>query len=524
MSGMIFVGIGLLEQYEGGLFIMSLINISHLTFSYDGSYDDIFTDVSFQIDTDWKLGFVGRNGRGKTTFLKLLMGEFEYRGNISASVEFSYFPFEVEDVEERTLDILDSISNNHMFWQLQREMALLEIDEKVLYRPFSTLSNGERTKALLAALFLRENNFLLIDEPTNHLDMHGRSVVGKYLSGKKGFILVSHDRAFLDASVDHILSINKANIEVRKGDFSAWYRDKENIDRFELAKNEKLKGEIKHLEEATKRTADWSDKVEAGKLSAGDRGYAGKQAKLMMQRAKSIETRRNRAVEEKSKLLKNIERNENLAIRPLKHRKQRLIEVKELSLRYGERTVVANMSFCVEQGERIALTGKNGCGKTSVLRLLAGFYGSDHGVQRTASPMDTFGYSGTIWIPNDLIISYMPQDTSFLEGDLIEYARRECIDESLFLTILRKLDFPRVQFEKDMRDFSQGQRKKALIAKSLCEQAHVYIWDEPLNYIDVLSRIQIETLLGESAPTMLLVEHDVSFIKRVCTEAVHLHK
>ncbi len=124
-------------------------------------------------------------------------------------------------------------------WKLKRELSLLEVEEEVLYRPFATLSNGEQTKVLLAALFLKESNFLLIDEPTNHLEMNAREKVGQYLNSKKGFILVSHDRAFLDQCVDHILSINRNHIEIQRGNFSTWQQNKELQDRFELAENEK---------------------------------------------------------------------------------------------------------------------------------------------------------------------------------------------------------------------------------------------------------------------------------------------
>jgi len=97
----------------------------------------------------------------------------------------------------------------------------------VLERPFSTLSFGERTKVMLAALFLKKNNFLLIDEPTNHLDMEGRAALADYLRTKKGFILVSHDRAFLDQCIDHVLSINRADIEVMKGNYTTWRENKD---------------------------------------------------------------------------------------------------------------------------------------------------------------------------------------------------------------------------------------------------------------------------------------------------------
>ena len=132
---------------------MSQISVNNLTFYYDGSYDHIFENVSFQIDTDWKLGLIGRNGRGKTTFLNLLLGKYEYKGSISSSVPFDYFPFPVEDVGKMTIDIVDDVDKNYELWKVCRELNLLQTDCEVLYRPFETLSNGERTKVMLAVLF-----------------------------------------------------------------------------------------------------------------------------------------------------------------------------------------------------------------------------------------------------------------------------------------------------------------------------------------------------------------------------------
>ena len=116
----------------------------------------------------------------------------------------------------------------------------------------------------------------------------------------------------------------------------------------------------------------------------------------------------------------------------------------------------------------------------------------------------------------------MPQDASFLTGGLRDYAREQGIDETLFKTILRQLDFSRIQFEKDMEDYSAGQKKKVLIASSLCRQAHIYIWDEPLNYVDVLSRMQIEELIAAYRPTMLFVEHDQAFCEKIATKTIKL--
>ena len=494
--------------------IMSQIKVSHLTFAYDGSYENVFTDVSFELDTDWKLGFCGRNGRGKTTFLSLLMGRYQYNGTISASVGFEYFPYSVGNTEKNTWDILRTIAPDASLWQVQRELSKLAVAENALYRSFSTLSNGERTKALLAGLFLKENNFLLIDEPTNHLDMPGRETVARYLNGKKGFILVSHDRAFLDECTDHILSINRANIDVQNGNFSSWWLNKQRQDEYELAENERLKKDITRLETAMRRTAAWSDKAERGKIgivpgvtekSKGRRAYEGEKSRKMMARSKTIQNRQQGSITEKSKLLKNLEFAEELKLRPLVYHTSRLLSVSNLSVAYEETPVFNGMSFSLHQGERVALMGGNGCGKSSLLKLIYG---------------ETIPHDGIVALGSRLILSYVPQDTSFLSGSLDDYANQESIDRTLFRSILRKLDFSRAQFEKNMRDFSAGQKKKTLLARSLCQQAHLYVWDEPLNYIDVLSRMQIEALILAYKPTLLFVEHDRVFCDHIATKEV----
>ncbi len=491
---------------------MSQICVNNLTFHYDGSYDNVFEQVSFSVDSNWKLGFVGRNGRGKTTLLKLLMGEYEYGGSISSDVLFDYFPFKVRDSSLTTQTIFEEISNAPL-WMLKRELILLDVDESVLERAFSTLSPGEQTKVLLAALFCKPDFFLLIDEPTNHLDMEARAIVSRYLNSKKGFILVSHDRTFLDGCIDHILSINRSDIEVQKGNFSSWEQNRHRQDAFELAENERLARQIGQLRTAARRTAEWSDRVEASKIGAGsaegtmDRGAIGHKAAKMMKRAKAIEKRRESAAKEKETLLKNLERNDTLKIAPLRHHADVLVEALDLSIVYGERTICGPLNFTIRQGQRIALSGKNGSGKSSIVRLLMG---------------EAIPHTGRLRTASGLIVSYMPQDTSFLHGTVLEYARASGLDETLFLTILRKLDFPRVQFEKDMRDFSGGQKKKALLAKTLSERAHLYVWDEPLNFVDVLSRMQVRDLLLDGNPSMLFVEHDRSFMDEIATNIIRL--
>ena len=485
---------------------MALIQISDLTFAYDGSYDNVFENVSFRIDSNWKLGLSGRNGRGKTTLLNLLMGRYQYQGIISSPLEFEYFPYEA-DLTADTIDVISSKAPDAQLWEIERELSLLKVDENVLYRPFGTLSNGERTKVLLAALFLKENSFLLIDEPTNHLDTEGRQILARYLDRHSGFILVSHDRAFLDRCIDHIMVINRKNIDIIRGNFSTWQHEKQMQDNREFAENEKHKKEIGRLKEAAARTANWSDKVEKTKLGAQDRGFVGHRAAKMMQRSKNMERRRQEHIEEKSKLLHNIDNADDLKLSPLPFFTDKLLELSHVSGGYEGRNVLNDVSFDVRSGDRIAVQGGNGSGKSTLLKMICGLKKD---------------YDGKIFRSDRLLISYVPQSTEGLGGDLKDYARRYNIDESLFKAILRKLDFKREQFEKDISDFSDGQKKKVLISRSLCEQAHLYVWDEPLNYIDVLSRMQIERLILEYKPTLLFVEHDIAFCENIATKKVKL--
>ena len=490
---------------------MSMIRVENLTFAYPSSYDNIFEDVSFQIDTDWKLGFIGRNGRGKTTFLNLLLGKYDYSGRIYSSVSFDYFPYPVADGSRAAGEVLAEVCPGAEEWELVRELSYLKLGEDVLSQRFCTLSNGEQTKLLLAALFLNDGRFLLIDEPTNHLDAAGRETVAAYLKRKKSFILVSHDRGFLDGCVDHILSINRASIEVQSGNYTSWQQNFQRRQDFELAQNERLKKSIDSMSRAAQRTSSWSERAEAAKYGSGpvDRGYVGHKAAKVMKRSKAIEARQQRAIEEKSGLLKDLESAEELKLFPLRHFADTIAAFSGVAPAYDGRAVCRPVTFEIRRGERVVLDGRNGSGKSSLLKLLAGL------------PIE---HSGTISAAPGLIISCVPQDTSFLRGSLSDFAEENRLDESLFKTILRKLDFSRVQLSKGMEDFSAGQKKKVLIAKSLCERAHLYVWDEPLNYIDIYSRIQIENLIKEYSPTMLLVEHDLAFRSAVATKTVEMSK
>ena len=493
---------------------MSLSQISHLTFSYPGSYDPVFTDVNLRLDSRWKLGLTGRNGRGKTTLLRILAGEYPQTGIEIREVP-RIFPCPVAHPEHRVAAVAREVTGDMVpDWMLERELNLLGLWEAFLERTFSTLSQGEQARVLLAALFLQEGSYPLIDEPTNHLDAGGRARLGEYLrSRRQWFLLVSHDRVLLDTCVDHMLSIERTGLSLMQGNYSVWQRERDRRDAGELAENDRLTREIHRLQEGARRAAAWSDKVEKGKYATRnsglrvDRGYVGHQSARMMQQAKNIEARREKAIVEKTALLKNLETAEDLKLWPMEYPDSCLVRCRDLSVCYGGQEIFAPVTFELHGGERLALAGANGSGKSSVLRLICG---------------EKVPHSGLCEIASGLVISRVAQSPEPFDGTPGEYAQHHNVDKSLFLAILRKLGFERVQFEKRISDLSAGQQKKLMLARSLCQRAHLYLWDEPLNYIDVISRRQIEELILRYRPTLLFVEHDRAFCQTVATRTVEL--
>ncbi len=506
---------------------MSQIRADHLTFSYEGSAEPVFDDASFTLDTDWKLGLIGRNGKGKTTLLRLLTGELSGRGTLSKSVPVSYFPYAVtaEQMQQSAAEFAEELRKGCELWRVICELSELHEDSEILYRSFDTLSFGQRTKVLLAVLFSGDNDFLLIDEPTNHLDVQARRAVQQYLSSKKGFILVSHDRDLLDACTDHILVLNRKTIMVQNGNFSCWQENQKRRDQFAEAENEKHRKQIRRLRQAARQTAEWAEKSERTKIGfdpvrehdrcISTRSFIGAKTKKMQSRVKNTQQRIDREIAEQEGLLQDIEEVAALKMTPLKHHKETLVTVRDCTLQYAGNSapVCSGLTFQIRQGERIALHGANGCGKSTLMRLILQTAG-------VLPPDDTLTVSGICETASGLIVSYVPQDTSFLHGSIPEFCEARRLDRSLFCTVLRRLDLSRAQFHKDISEFSEGQKKKVLIAASLMTPAHLYIWDEPLNFIDIFSRMQIETLIDACRPTMLFAEHDSRFRENIAAETV----
>lgn len=223
---------------------MSMIDVSNLTFGYEGSPELIFDHVGFRSIAAGNWALPGGTAGERPPSCGCSRGSTRTAAPSPPLWNLSTSPTRWRTCPGRDWRWCGEIAPEAEDWEIQRELGLLDLAERSLELPFSSLSNGERTKVLLAAMFLKENAFLLIDEPTNHLDLEGRRKLGSYLARKRGFLLVSHDRAFLDQCVDHILAINRTNIEIQRGNFSSWWENRRRQDAFELARQEKLQKDI----------------------------------------------------------------------------------------------------------------------------------------------------------------------------------------------------------------------------------------------------------------------------------------
>jgi lincosamide and streptogramin A transport system ATP-binding/permease protein len=525
---------------------MSLIVFDNITFSYGAVSGEIFKNLSLNIDTSWRLGVIGRNGKGKTSLLYLINKKVEpLKGSVYTPVDTFYFPYETDNEEAATISIVrESVAP---FYEWERTMETLlnksdeesvlsyceiqekyqkaggyEIDYKIekefseiglsadlLNKCFNTLSGGEQTRALITALFLRSNAFPLIDEPTNHLDMKGRAMLGDYLSNKNGFIVVSHDRYFLDMCIDHILSINKNDIRLNKGNYSQWKYNMDIEEAFELRKRDNLEREIHQLEEAARKRRSWSFKKEKEIIGApnNEKGFISHRAAKLMKRAIRIEDRVDKKLEEKKSLLKNYEKERNLKIDKSKGSHKVLLNVENVTLGYNEQFIINNFSMMLREGERIAVIGDNGCGKTTLLRAILGKLEVCDGIVK---------------IPSHISYIYARQNPDWNTGNLLEYLKSEKIDVVKFRNIMSVMGIAGDVFDKPLESFSRGEKKKIELSRSFLEPYDFLIWDEPMNYLDISSREQIECVLLKYQPTMLFTEHDRKFIDRIATRIIQL--
>lgn len=527
-----------------------------LSFAHDGAEANLFTDLELVIDTGWRAALVGANGRGKTTLLRLLAGELAPdRGEVERPVDCLLFSSEAEgaltafeaakDVSgpfrrwERQIEALLADGDEHALKRygelesryrasggyeidaaLAVELTSLGVDASLARRPFANLSGGEQTRVCLAGLFAARGAFPLIDEPTNHLDLEGRQLLADYLARKSGFLLVSHDRAFLDAAIDHVIALNPDTVDVQRSDYSTWRQGHHARLAEQARRNATLKKDIARLEGAARSRragaeARESDKTAGGRSRlpserGGDSGFIGARAARQMKRALAAERRAGEAAEQRRDSLTDVEKVYPLTIagpETAAPTDAPLVRVRNLTVGWAG-WLFEPLTFEVGPGDRIALTGPNGSGKSSLLDLLAG------------SPLPEV--AGECRLHSRISVSRARQLPGWRDGLLRSHLADEGLDEARFRQLMAALGVRGSVLDQPLSRLSQGQLKKVELARSLSRPAHLYLWDEPLNYVDVDAREQIEAALLESGSAFIFVEHDARFVDTVATGRVAL--
>lgn len=496
---------------------MSTIQITHLTFAYPGQ-DNLFTNQNLTFDSGWKLGLTGRNGRGKTTLLNLIRGKLSGQGSITMPLTPLYFPQPVKDPTKEAWVVATEASTAEL-WEIQRELSLMHADDDLLYRPYESLSGGEQTKVLLAVTFASQTGFPLLDEPTNHLDIRGRDQIAAYLKqAQQGFIVISHDRHFLDVATDHTLTIEKQQLVLTQGNYSAYAQAKQLKDQSEYAEQAKLRRDIDRLKQTAASKRQWSHSREADKYgnphqkgsgAVYDTGFIGARSARVMQKAKNLEHRMDKAITDKESLLQNVEFVDPLTMNYQPDHHETLLWVRNVQLSYdGQPLFSKPISFELNRGDRLALIGPNGSGKSSLIAAILGQFKGE--------------VTGEIQLTENAKRSLVRQHYPDNFGTLTQFAEKRGLSYQALLNNLKKLGMPRAAFNTLIQQLSAGQQKKVELAASLATPTSLYLWDEPLNYLDVFNQEQLATLIQTVQPTMLITEHDRNFIQSVSTKIVSL--
>ena len=508
------------------------IGVSGLVKSFDLE-KKILDGLTFQIDTGERVGILGRNGAGKTTLFKILTGELDYDGGqvfiapgkrLGLISQIPVYPAEytVEDVLRTAFSRMQELKAemdalaekmaagdssaatlkrygeiNARFeglggWDTDTAVNKvangLTIDDAMRERLFSELSGGEKTRVNLGRLILEDTDILLLDEPTNHLDLQATMWLEEYIRAFRGTVLtISHDRYFLDRTVTRIIEIADGKAEFYSGNYSFYAVEKER--RYQERMKQYLKEQVKiqQLEKAAEQMHLWA--------------FMGNDA--LHKRAFSMEKRieRMRTTEKPTKARKM-----NAQFASREFRGDEVLQLRGLTKSFGDRTLFSDIYLRVEPGERIALLGENGTGKTTLLNMIVGQERPD---------------SGSIRQGPAVVTAYLPQIIRF------DHPERSLLDTMLYekkgMTAqsarnrLAQYQFQGEDVFKSVSALSGGELSRLRLCMLMDEQTSFLILDEPTNHLDIAAREWIEEAVEAFDGTLLFVSHDRYFINRFAT-------
>lgn len=451
--------------------------------------EPILEDIDFKIGNTKKIGIVGRNGCGKTTLFKLISGieELTY-GHIDMYDEVvGYVPQEFTFpkilVGEYLEKLLDQSWEFYKFEILAKELEFHNFD---IYQNISTLSEGQKMKLKLMEVLLKDSTTILIDEPTNHLDIEGILWFEKYIKRlNKTVVMISHDREFLNNTVDEIWEIENKKILMFVGNYDNYKKEKlrlidkwnEDYVRF-LRKKEQLETLLENVR-----------KISGGK----QRGRAVRAAKKRIER----EVENNKKEKYVEKRMQTVEFETDIRESKL------ILRFENVSKSYDKKSVFENLDFEIRGKEKVWLFGPNGAGKTTLVKLVMQEEKQDN---------------GEIVIGNNLKIGYFAQKQTHLdyEETVYEYFIQitKCSSGQAF-GLLKRFLFEKDSLKKKIRSLSPGERARFAFALFAQQDYDVLILDEPTNHLDIETKEVIEKSLSEYAGTLLLVSHDRYFVESI---------
>ena len=513
-----------------------ILQCSHISKSFDGN--TILNDISFHINEQEKTAIVGVNGSGKSTLLKILMGEYEADdgeiiiqkdaviGYLAQNQDIDSAKSVLEEMQDAKKDVialeqeLNDITEqmNHASGEelehliaksdtLRHRFELaggytyhseligvlkgLGFTEEEFNKPVSALSGGERTRVALGKMLLTSPDLIILDEPTNHLDMKAIRWLEGYLSGYRGaVIIVAHDRYFLDRIVTKVVEIRQHKSTVYQGNYSQFSEKKQALLDTQMKQYLNQQAEIKHQEAVI------------AKLKSFNREKSVKRAESREKQLDKIE-RLDKPVEENTRM--------NLLFSPRIQSGNDVLSIEHLSKAFDSEILFTDISFELKRGERVAIIGDNGSGKTTILKIINDLVKAD---------------AGTIRLGTNVEIGYYDQAHQVLHAEKTIFEELQDDYPSMTNTEIRNILaaflFTDDDVFKQISKLSGGERGRVSLAKLMLSDANLLILDEPTNHLDIDSKEILERAVNHFEGTVLYVSHDRYFINRTATRILDL--
>jgi len=467
----------------------------------------VLKGVTLDIHRDEKIGLVGSNGAGKSTLANIISQETEAdAGTIlrcDQNIRMGYLrqaaAFSLQDLNaalaEGKADFLEAVS----------QMGLSRVTRWDEGR-FQALSGGEKTKLALAQVLASRPDLLILDEPTNHMDIQGVEWLAEAMRKYKGAaLIISHDRWFLDQVVTRIFELEWGRAKEYPGNYTFYRQEKQRQFLSQLHQYQTEQKEQRKIEAEIARLKQWSAKAhrEAGKTDGHQKEYGRKKAKLRDQQIKSriklLERKKTQGV-----LRPREESRPQFELEAAGKRGRRIIEATALSKSYGQKTLFTDSHFFIQRGEKVGLIGPNGCGKTTLIRIILGQEKQDR---------------GELWLSPSVKPGFLSQEMADLDAgitalDIMGVSQKD--EVTRVRTMLANMGFDAAMVEKPAAKLSLGERTRLKLAALIIHQHDLLILDEPTNHLDLHSREELEETLQEYDGTIIIASHDRYLLEQVC--------